>query len=203
MDDAKTKLLRSILDFVFLAALTVAAPLIVYVDVVLLGLDGIPEISVTEISEEALFFISAVLFLVEARRRPEARGFLVLVGGFFGCLLFRELDFLFDDISRGFWMLPTFLTLAASLTYAMVHRKTILPGFAAFADSRSCVYISIGLLIVILYSRMFGSGQLLWEKIMGPAYRSIYKSIIQEGIELYGYTFIFYGSCLLRRTWPA
>ncbi len=200
MDDNRTKLLRSMLDFLFLAALTVAAPMVVYIDVVQLGLDGIPEVSATEILEETLFLISAVLFLIEARRRPEARGFLTLVGGFFGCLLFRELDFLFDDISLGFWMFPAFLTLAVSVAYAMVYRKTILPGFAAFADSRSCIYISIGLLIVIVYSRMFGSGRLLWEKVMGADYKIAYKSIIQEGLELYGYTFIFYGSCLLRRT---
>lgn len=201
MDDNTTKLLRSIADFVVLAALTVAVPLVVYVDAVLIG-HGVPECSATEISQEAMLLFTALLFWAEARRRSQDRGLFILVGGFFACLFVRELDFLFDDIHRGFWMLPFLLTFIVSLGCALPYRNTIRSSMAAFADSRSCVYISIGLLILIAFSRLFGSNQLMWGEIMGEHYRSEYKSIIQEGLELFGCAFILFGAWLLRRDQP-
>ena len=33
--------------------------------------------------------------------------------------------------------------------------------------------------------------------MLGEHYKSMYKQVIQEGIELFGYMFIFYGALLL------
>jgi hypothetical protein len=67
----------------------------------------------------------------------------------------------------------------------------------AYLGSKSWIYVTIGLLIVLVLSRLFGSGWLIWNAVMGEGYRAEYKAIIQEGLELFGYIFIFYGSWLL------
>ena len=56
-------------------------------------------------------------------------------------------------------------------------------------------YIFIGLLIIIVFSRAFGTGS-LWHDIMGDDYDTLYKNIIQEGLELFGYGLVLYGSML-------
>jgi hypothetical protein len=202
MENDKIKILRSIAEFLFLTVLTVAVPLIVFVDSRILC-DGVSELSITEITQEALILFSAILFWVEAWRRPQARGFLVLVGGFFACMFIRELDSLFDLIHPEFWVYPACLTTIISITYASNFRNTILSSMAAYTGAKSCIYISVGLLVVMVFSRLFGNGQLLWINIMGADYKGMYKTIIQEGLELFGYMFIFYGSCLLHRARPA
>lgn len=198
MNDDCTKILRATAEFLLLAVLTAAVPLIVYVDSVVLG-NGVSEYSMTELLEDVLLLFAAVEFLVEAWERPDARGFLVLAGGFFACMLIRELDFLFDMVHHGFWLYPALVTAVASVVVAIMYRRTVLAPMAAYADTKSCIYVSIGVLIVIVFSRLYGSGRLIWSDIMGTNYRAEYKTIIQEGLELFGYVFISYGVCLLPR----
>lgn len=198
MDDHIKKLGVAIADFLFLALLTVAAPLIVYVDAVWIG-HGVPECSATEITQEALLFLSALLFWIEAWRRPQDRAFFVLAGGFLACMFLREVDFLFDPIHHAFWIIPVAVTAVVCAVPALTHRQAALQSAADFMNRRSCIYISIGLLIAIVFSRIFGSGHLLWNHLLGEAYKSQYKAVIQEGLELFGYLFIFYGACLVPR----
>jgi hypothetical protein len=63
-------------------------------------------------------------------------------------------------------------------------------------DSKNFVHITLGLILILIFSRIFGSGQ-LWRDIMGDDYSIIYKTVIQEGIELLGYIFVLYGSILV------
>lgn len=190
-------ILHAVADFLFLMILIVAVPLALFVDCRMSG-HGIREASITEISQETLILLAAVLFWREARRSPSSRGFLILAGGFFACMFIRELDFVFDEVCHGFWLCPAILTALASVAVALAYRQTILSSMADFFASRSSVYVSIGLLIVFVFSRLFGS-HWLWGEAMGADYKSDYKSIIQEGLELFGYGFIFFGAHLLRR----
>ena len=63
-------------------------------------------------------------------------------------------------------------------------------------ESKHFVYISLGLILILIFSRTFGSGH-LWEHVMGDDYTMVYKTVIQEGIELLGYIFVLYGSILV------
>jgi hypothetical protein len=198
MNDDSARILRSLGQFLLLAALTAAVPLIIYVDSVICG-NGVSEYSMTELMEDVLLLLAAIMFFTEAWRRPLSRGFFVLVGGFFACMLIRELDFAFDVIRHGAWLYVALLTAMASVALAIACRTTVFAPMAAYADTKSCIYVSIGLLIVMVFSRLFGSGRLIWTDIMGTDYKSVYKAIIQEGLELFGYVFVGYGSCLLPR----
>ena len=50
------------------------------------------EVGPTEFIQSLALGLSTALFFLEARRRPDMRGGLILVGGFIGCMLFREQD---------------------------------------------------------------------------------------------------------------
>ena len=190
-----TKIHQSVFELLALSVLILAVPLCVYLDVVIID-HGIPELSVTEITQETLIFLSAVLCWLKAWRCACSRGFFVLAGGFFACLFIRELDFLFAIIHHGFWIYPAVLTTIVCLIYAWVYRDTILLPMAAYASRKPFVYVSIGLIIALIVSRIFGSGELFWIRVMGSDYKGEYKQAIQEGLELLGYVIIFYGSCL-------
>jgi hypothetical protein len=188
--------LRSTEELLILTTATVAVPLIVYLDSVVLG-NGVTEYSATEIIQETLLLFSAAIFLLAAIRHAESRGFLILVCGFFTCMLIRELDFLFDMIHQGAWVYPAIVVAACSIAVAATYHRTVLGPMVAYSGSKSWIDVTIGLLIVLVLSRLFGSGRLIWDAVMGTEYKTAYKAIIQEGLELYGYMFVFYGSWLV------
>jgi hypothetical protein len=183
---------KAIAEFALLAILMVAVPLVVALDVMVFK-HGVQEISATEFAQEGLLFLSALLMALTARKRPDARGFLALVAGFFGVMLIREADMFFDAISQGFWLYPALAVTLAVCVYAARHRDTVIEPMLRFARTKPAAYLVIGLLLVLVFSRAFGTGQ-LWVEVMGQDYRRIYKSVIQEGIELLGYVLVFFGS---------
>lgn len=187
----------AILEFFVLVVLMIAVPLVIAMDVVWLG-HGVTERSVTEVSQAGLLLISAILIGVTAVRIPDSRGFLVLVAGLFTAMLIRELDAYLDVISQGFWLYPALLVSLAATVFALKHRDTVIAPMIEFSRTKSFTCIAVGLLIVVLFSRLFGTGQ-LWQAIMGEDYRKLYKSIIQEGLEQLGYVLICFGSARIYR----
>ena len=189
--------LVALTEFLFLAALLASIRLIITIDGEII-LAGASENSVTEYTQEGLILLSASLFGLGAWRRPESRGFLVLVAGLFGCMFVREFDNHLDRIAHGFWVYPAVLLAVTSIVYARLCGRTVLAPMAVYTQTRSYVYLSIGLLIVIVFSRIVGSNS-LWRELMGDDYQWAYKTIIQEALELSGYVLIAYGSWLAYR----
>lgn len=199
MNGTKIKIITGIKDLFLLTLLTLAAPLVIAIDVLIIGFKGIPETSVTELMQEFLLFISTVLFGTRALRMPKSRGFLVLVSGFFACLFIRELDAYFDKIHHGFWLWPALSIAVAAIIFALFYRKTIARPMADFIGTKSYYHLLFGLIILLVLSRVLGSGTLLWKPVMGEAYDYAFKSTLQEGLELFGYMLIAYGSFLFYR----
>ena len=170
--------------------------LFVRIDAVVIA-HGVPDFSVTESTQEVLIFISALLFGLCAVRNSDLKGFCVLSSGFLGCMLVRELDFLLDYIWHGFWFWPAMIIAISSIAYAVTtSRKTLLTEISSFIGTKPYFYISLGIIIVVFFSRIFGSGNLLWSDLLKANYTHEFKSALQEGLELFGYLFIFYGSLL-------
>lgn len=138
---------------------------------------------------------SAAMFWYVAWRRPDSRGFLVLVAGFFTTMLIREMDAWLDAIAKGFWVYPAAAVVFGTIVYALKNRPTLFKPMARHLDTKPFILITIGLVIVIVFSRMFGSGS-LWLVVMGEAFNPVYKTVIQEGCELMGYAIITYGTVL-------
>ena len=72
-------------------------------------------------------------------------------------------------------------------------KENTIATLAAFMKSRSYTFIFIGLLIVLVFSRLFGMGE-LWETIMADHFNRTVKNVVEEGTELWGYALIFWGA---------
>jgi hypothetical protein len=196
MEMCQNKIVRSIGEFFLLSLLSLTVPGFVFIDSVIIG-DGVGESSITEFVQETLLMVSAMCFGYAAWRHKDSRGFFVLIAGFFSCLLVRELDSFFDNFRHGFWFWPALLVALISITYVMVYcRDTVLGAMADFVDSRPYFFIIFGLVIVLVFSRVFGSGEILWKHMMTSDYENVYKRALQEGLELLGYIYIAYGTFL-------
>lgn len=199
MHTTKRKLLQAFEEFLLLSLLALLVPAILIIDVRLLG-HGISEASLTEWAQEILIFLCLIRFAFLSWRRPEERGFHILLTGLFGCILIRELDALLDQLTfHGFWVFPVSMTALGVITYAFMARKTTWPVLCSFIGSKPYFFMLFGAVILTVFSRSFGSG-LLWDYIIGSDYRRLFKAAFQEGLELLGYIFIFYGTCLIPRS---
>lgn len=198
MDNTCKKIGIAVLEFFILSLLAVAVPCLLYIDIRLLE-HGVPESSLTEITQEALVLITSLVFVYHAWKDKSRRGFMILIAGFFMTVLIRELDVVFDVFSHGFWIWPALAVVGISLILTFINRDTVLRPMGDFINTRSYYFILIGLVIVLVFSRTFGSGNQLWEYVMGDDYKRLYKTAVQEGLELLGYIVIFYGVCLFPR----
>ena len=175
----------------FLAAL-IAASLIgwIYLDVTVN--QNIVENSFVEFSQEALLMAMTAIFTMQAIAKPQ--GGLWLVAGFFGCLFLRELDAFFDMIVHGAWKYFALVVVVFVFFKAWrLGKESTIASLATFMKTRAFIFIFIGLLIVLVYSRLFGMGE-LWKAIMGDNFNRTVKNIVEEGSELWGYALVFWGS---------
>lgn len=181
-------------EIVLLAILAFLPFALVYIDVVVFG-HGVGESSVTEITQEILLLMTVLIYWYGAWRHPNSRGFLMLVAGFFSCAFIRELDSIFDAVWHGFWFWPTLMVALTTISYVLLRcRSSVIGPMSNVIGTRPYFYIIIGLVTLLVFSRTFGSGDLLWKDLMGVAYKHSFKSALQEGFELFGYLQIAYGS---------
>ncbi|TWH76727.1 hypothetical protein LX59_00772 [Azomonas agilis] len=194
----KSIITKAISEFITLALLVTFVPAAVLFD--MLNLKTVGELSVTQVSQTLLLFASSFIFWLHAWKFPEYRGFCVLVAGFFSCMLIREQDGLFDYVYHGFWFWPAMLLSTVCILYAStLGKKSVLRPMAYFIDTKAYYHIIFGVLIVLVFSRIFGSGRMIWKHIMIAEYSYDYKAALQEGLELLGYIFIAYGSYIFHR----
>src|SRR5690625_4935308 len=150
-----SRIIKGAVEFLIVAILVTIVPLLVVIDVSVLK-HGVGEISVTEFTQETLLALSAAIFGYRAWRRPELRGFLVLVAGFFTCMLIRELDFLFDYIWHGFWYWPAIIIAGSCIVGAtFLWRDSIIHPMADFVESNAYAHIFICLLFVLVFILIF------------------------------------------------
>ncbi len=200
-DDART-VLGAAAEFMLLGLLAVGVSLVTATDAVLLDRQ-IGEGSLTESAQHALLIGSMLLFGLHAWRHPASRGASVLVAGFLGCMTVRELDGFLDRVAHGCWVWPALLIAAAAMAFAGTqgwHR--LLAGLAELARSPAYNPMLFGLLIVLVFSQTFGSGHFLWYHILDESTVRTFKPVFQEGLELLGYTFLFYGAWRRWRSSP-
>lgn len=188
------KIAQATLEFFILVFLALLPVFSVYSDLIILGND-LGEISITEITQEALLLASAFIFWHGAWKKPEIRGLLVLIAGFFSCLFIREMDSFLDEIRHGFWFWPALVMALSAIVYArFLAGNTTLKPLTDFINTKPYFLMVIGMIILIILSRTFGSGNLFWNHLLPDGDAFLAKTIVQEGLELLGYGFIFYGA---------
>ena len=190
---------RAALSFFVLVLAMLWVPVAVLLDVEVIG-HGMPELSVTEISQEAALLVSSLLMYMLVFKLPTQRGFLLLVAGMLLSMFIRELDYLFDRIRHGFWKYPVTFVVVFTFALAALFRKNVVSAMAEATRSVPFAYILAGLAVVLFFSRVFGTGS-FWETILhagaGASAPALVKNAVQEGLELIGYVLILYGSVLL------
>ena len=181
----KHTLLKHLLNFIVLALGAVFTALVIWLDVAVFK-DGVQEISATEILQELTLLVISALFFLQAKKHPALRGGMILIGGFFFCMLIRELDALFDQIHYGSWVYFASLIAVYCIVWACITPKTSMRGLSAFLAHPACHYMVCGLVLILVFSRVFGMN-LIWKAVMQGDYVREVKNIVEEGTEMMGY----------------
>ncbi len=155
------------------------------------------ERSPTEILQSVVLALSVLTYAREARRRAAMRRALVLVGGLLACMLIREQDCFLDAVSHGSWKWPAFALAASCILYALAAPDRTLSALARLTKTKGFLTLLTGLVIVLAYSRMFGTG-ILWKALLHDGGWRIAKCAAEESSELLGYLLILFSACLLR-----
>lgn len=192
--------LRTVIRFFAYALPAVGVAWTARTDLVVFG-NGMGECSFTEWFQMALVLFALLTFRSLVPRYPAFRGFSILSAGFFGCILFREMDFYFNPIAPWFWVLPVACVLVWSFRRALSGetRGTVWPGMAAFCRSSACETMLVGLVLVLGFSRVFGSGRLLWRHVVCSTDATLVKSAVQESLEFLGYLWMAIAAFRWRR----
>lgn len=177
---------RKALAFIGCALFLAAMMGMVFIDVRWMN-NGVHETSFTEVAQELMLLAVALLFFHAAWRRPDIGPSLVLVGGFFTCMLIRELDFLFDEVSHGCWVWFALAAAALCVTVAMLQPKRAVAGLAELLRHPSWGMMCAGLLTILVFARLFGM-RALWQRLMLDGYNHTVKNMAEEGCELLGYS---------------
>lgn len=189
---------QAVLFFFGMVLLSLIPPLTVYLDIVVFD-NGLGEVSFTEFGQTLALLAVALLYAQVGWRHESKRGFFTLAGGFFVCMLIREQDAYLDIISHGAWLYPALFVAFGATGYAIIKcRSSILAPAADFIRSSAFFPAVVGLVVLLVFSRVFGSGNLIWEPVMGENYTHLYKTVVQEGLELLGYVFLFVSALRLR-----
>ncbi|MGO2509694.1 MAG: hypothetical protein ACTH6Y_11920 [Vibrio hibernica] len=183
---------RATLRFLVLSVLVSLPVMCVRIDMFYLH-NGLSEISLTELLQETILFISVCLFGYIAKKEPATRHAYVLVTGFFACLLIREFDEFLDLIFHGFWVIPALIVAVTAICYAWSDKQKTLDGLCAHILDRNSVAMTVGLCILLVFSRIFGMGS-LWDGLMGDASVRAVKIVAEEGTEVLGYVIMFYSA---------
>lgn len=140
--------------------------------------------------QELFLVLGSTAFAIAARRNPNYAGGLWLISGFCAALFIRELDALFDLIRHGFWkyVLIAYLCVLAAIV-VRAGRETILPGLANFISSRSFMLMLPAVVIILVYSRLYGFKG-LWLHFSACGNWGDFKSFSEEATELLGYTLL-------------
>lgn len=190
------KIRSAVAEFTALSVTVLMVPLFLALDLLVFR-NRVTEFSLTELSQELLVLATTILLGFKARRHPESKGLLTLMCGFFACLFIRELDCFFDTVFyRGFWRWLTLATAIFAGAHPLLFQAPVKAPLCRLIGTRSHLFFSFGLIVVLLLSRTLCSGHLIWRGVLSPEAVVLFKNAMQEGLELFGYLFVFWGACL-------
>ena len=113
---------------------------------------------------------------------------------FFAACAFREFDNELDALFYyGAWKVPAF-ALAAALLYVIVRRwRALGADLARLGDTFGFGVFTVGLLQLMVFSRLWGAND-LWRELMGADFNRAVARVSEEGIEQMAYVVLFLGT---------
>ncbi|WP_299136334.1 hypothetical protein [uncultured Vibrio sp.] len=173
-------------------AISIVANLALRIDFVLLN-GNVGEISVTEMLQQLLLVVTSGSFIYLARERSEVKHAALLISAFFAVMFIREMDFWFDKIVHGAWVVPALLVAGSAIFYAVKNGKRTIDQLALILASPHMNLLVTGVMLLLVFSRLFGMGS-FWHNVMGDDYVRVVKNIAEEGTELLAYCLIAFAS---------
>jgi len=153
------------------------------------------ETGLVETLQAVFVLMTALLFLAAGRLDKTREPLAVVMSGFLFCLFIREFDYFLDElVARHAWKMLVLLTLVLVVTYIAKHSKRVVVSILDFVSQPSFGLFMSGLLVVVVFSRLFGYGD-FWEELINGGYYRVIKTIVEEGVELMGYFLILVSSC--------
>ena len=185
------QILKRLLSGLVSAAVICTVPAILIVlDTAMFGLDC-RETGIVEIAQSLCLFVIAALMSIAAARIGTMRGGLVLIAGFFATMLIREQDGILDNVLHGSWLLPALLVTVVSLIFAWRDRTSVLPTFLHVRNNHHFPALSLGLFLLLGFSRVFGHKS-IWVTVCDSANFRAAKHVAEEGAELMAYAILLY-----------
>lgn len=106
-------------------------------------------------------------------------------------MLIREWDGIFDNIFHGAWK---FIAIPAALLCIWLALRNgitrVAKELADFMNTKSYWLLCLGLIIVLVFSRIIGMRSVV-QLLSGTHFHESIKNLLEEGLELLGYMIIF------------
>ncbi|MEN6567302.1 MAG: hypothetical protein ABFC57_13485 [Veillonellales bacterium] len=169
-------------SFMAITAIVLQAP---FIDILILK-NPITEISLTECLGEFFLAVIIGIYTYLAIRCPKIRYGMILIAGFFTCMLIREFDFFFDGISVSWCYIAMAITVVC-IILAIKNKESTVRGLVDFCRGKFYFIMVCGLVNLFVFSRLLGMG-LLWRHLLGDFYVRIVKNAVEEATELFSYT---------------
>jgi len=152
------------------------------------------EIGPVETLETVFAAVAALFFLLAARRNRSYAPCGILLTGVLACVFIREFDYFLDMIARFVWKAGVGGVLILMGFYVVKNVQTVYASVLEFINRPSFGIFVSGMLVLIVFSRLFGYGP-FWKAIMDNSSYHTVKTIVEEGVEQMGYFLIFISSC--------
>lgn len=181
---------RMLSGFVPAAIICTVPAMLIWCDTAILGLDC-QETGVVEISQSICLLTIIVLISILAIRCCDMRGGLILATGFFATMLIREQDGILDHIVHGSWLYPALIVTAIAVLLAWRNHTSILPAFLHMRNNHHFPALSLGLFLLLGFSRVFGNKS-IWKTVCDLENFRAAKHVAEEGTELMAYAILLY-----------
>lgn len=153
------------------------------------------EVGPVEILQTVFIIISVIFFLIAGRIDKRREHCSVVLALLFFCMFVRESDYFLDlMIARHAWKVIVAMLVVFLADYVIRFLPQVVCSLENFVAEPAFGVLVSGLIVVIVFSRLFGYGS-FWKAIMDNAsYRTV-KTIVEEGTEVMGYFLILVSSC--------
>jgi hypothetical protein len=143
-----------------------------------------------------LIFMIAIAFLT-AYKRVDWREFFVFIGVAALIMLLREQNNWFKaEVFRGAWQLCVVMVLVPFLFWLNKNKHKFFKQLKQFDRLHGIPAGVIGLMILLVFSRLIGKKE-IWQGVMGEDYIYGVKMVMEESVELLGYSLMTAGLIIL------
>ncbi|WP_339387055.1 hypothetical protein [Vibrio caribbeanicus] len=196
-DSIKT-IFQALITVLIIVAISTLVNVSIHLDYVYLN-SSVGEISITENLQLVMLAISSWCFLSIYLKNEHVSHAAILISGFFFVMIIREMDFLFDMIHHGFWVLPALSVAILSCFKACKGGKNTVNEMACILQIPHMKLLMVAVVLLLVYSRLYGMGS-FWHSVMGAHYVRDVKNISEESMELLCYCLIAMSSVRVRHT---